>query len=347
MKNQRSYYNARVQIASSAPTRIDLAGGTLDIWPLYLYHDGAQTVNAAITLRARCTISARHDGRLCLRSLDTDRSTDVAHWSELKDTPAFQLVGRILQFFQAKNLNLTTQSDSPIGAGIAGSSALNIAVCAAMARWKGVSYSPDELLAIAMNVEAQAIRVPTGAQDYRSAFYGGILAIELGASGVRRIALDVDPTELERRIVLAYTGASRHSGVNNWDVTKGHIDGDRRMFDHFERIRDVAAAMRQALVGRDWDEVGRQIAAEWETRKRLAPNVTTPAIERLIEQARGAGSMSAKVCGAGGGGCVLCFADPSAVPAVRQALKTAAARVLEYRIDTAGVRVEVTDEVGS
>ena len=153
MKNQRSYYNARVQIASSAPTRIDLAGGTLDIWPLYLYHDGAQTLNAAITLRARCTISARHDGRLCLRSLDTGRSTEVAHWSELKDTPAFQLVGRILQFFQAESLNLTTQSDSPIGAGIAGSSALNIAVCAAMARWKGVSYSADELLAIAMNVE--------------------------------------------------------------------------------------------------------------------------------------------------------------------------------------------------
>ena len=243
---------------------------------MYLYHDGAQTLNAAITLRARCTISARHDGRLSLRSLDTNRSTEVAHWSELKDIPDFQLVGRILQFFQAESLTLTTQSDSPIGAWISGSSALNIAVCAGMARWKEVSYSPDELLAIAMNVEAQAIQVPIGAQDYRSAFYGGISAIELGASGVRRIVLDVDPIELERRIVLAYSGASRRSGVNNWDVTKRHIDGDRRIFDHFERIRDVAAAMRQALVGRDWDEVGRQIAAEWETRKRLAPTLRRP-----------------------------------------------------------------------
>ena len=347
LKTEPSHYNARVQVTSSAPTRIDLAGGTLDIWPLYLYHDDAQTLNAAITLRAHCTVSGRQDGQLCLRSLDTDRSLEVTHWSELKDTPDFRLVGRILRFFQATSLNLITRSDSPIGAGIAGSSALNIALCAAMARWQGASYSTDELLTIAMNVEAQAIRVPTGIQDYRSAVYGGISAIEMGTMGVRRIALDVDPVELERRIVLAYTGASRHSGVNNWEVIKGHIDGDRSIFDHFERIRDVAAAMREALVRGDWDDVGHQIAAEWDSRKRLAPQVTTPEIEGLIEQARRAGSTAAKVCGAGGGGCVLCFADPSAVPAVRQALENAGARVLECRIDTAGVRVEVTNQIGA
>ena len=97
-----------------------------------------------------------------------------------------------------------------------------------------------------MNVEAQAIDVPTGVQDYRPALYGGVSAVELGVDGVRRVALDLDPTELERRIVLAYTGASRQSGINNWEVTKRHIDGDRSIFDHFERIRDVAASMLAA-----------------------------------------------------------------------------------------------------
>ena len=220
-----------MRIESSAPTRIDLAGGTLDIWPLYLYHDGAQTLNAAISLRARCTISARQDDHLYLQSLDTDRSIDAAHWSELTATADFRLVGRILQFFRARGLNVITESDAPFGAGIAGSSALNIAMCAAMARWREASYSAEELLAIAMNVEAQAIDVPTGVQDYRPALYGGVSALELGVDGVRRVALDLDPTELERRIVLAYTGASRQSGLNNWEVTKRHIDGDRSIFD--------------------------------------------------------------------------------------------------------------------
>jgi D-glycero-alpha-D-manno-heptose-7-phosphate kinase len=110
-----------------------------------------------------------------------------------------------------------------------------------------------------MNVECQAIRVPAGVQDYRPALFGGIAAIEPGVTGIRRTALAVDPHDLERRIVLAYTGAPRNSGTNNWEIIKRHIDGDRHVFDCFERIRDTAAAMRVALARHDWDEVGRQI----------------------------------------------------------------------------------------
>jgi len=50
-----------VRISASAPTRIDLAGGTIDIWPLYLFHPGAQTLNAAISLRAHAWIEERPD----------------------------------------------------------------------------------------------------------------------------------------------------------------------------------------------------------------------------------------------------------------------------------------------
>src|SRR4029078_1145021 len=119
-------------------------------------------------------------------------------------------------------------------------------------------------------VEAQAIDVPTGVQDYRPAFYGGISAIELGVDGIRRVPLAVPTQELQQRLVLAYTNASRNSGINNWDVTKRHIDGDRNVQARFARIRDIAAGMRNALERRDWPDVGRQIAAEWENRKRLA-----------------------------------------------------------------------------
>ena len=100
--------------------------------------------------------------------------------------------------------------------------------------------------------------MPTGVQDYRPALYGGIAAIELRADGIGRVPLDVDPAELERRIVLAYTGAPRNSGTNNWEIMKRHIDGDRQVFDCFERIRDTAVAMRRALERADWDEVGRR-----------------------------------------------------------------------------------------
>jgi len=166
-----------------------------------------------------------------------------------------------------------------------------------------------------------------------------IAAIELRVDGIKRVGLDVDASELERRIVLAFTGAPRHSGTNNWEITKRHIDGDRHTFDCFERIRDIGVAMRTALQRGDWGEVGRQIATEWENRKRLAPGVTTPTIEDLIARARAAGATAAKVCGAGGGGCLFCYGPPAARSAIAEALAAGGARLLDYRIETEGLRL--------
>ena len=329
-----------VHIHASAPTRIDLAGGTLDIWPLYLFHDGAQTLNAAISLRASCDLRSRSDRHLVIVSEDSSQRVEVDHWSQLRDNHDLRLLGRLLHYFQAEGLELTTRSDSPVGAGIAGSSALNIAVCGALNAWSGGHRTADEIFQIAMNVEAQAIDVPTGAQDYRPAYYGGISAVELGVKGVRRVPINVRPEELQQRLALAYTNASRNSGINNWDVMKRHIDGDAGVQRSFARIRDIAAAMRTALERRDWPEVGRQIAAEWENRKQLAPGVTTPEIDAMMEAARKAGALSGKVCGAGGGGCMICFGDPADIPDIRQALHEAGARVLDFTIESRGLVID-------
>jgi len=328
-----------MRIAASAPTRIDLAGGTIDIWPLYLFHDEAATINAAISLRAQVTVEGRSEEGIELRSLDTAREVSARRWSGLDPTGQLPLLVRAARYYQIDRVSVTTQAESPAGAGIAGSSALTIALCGAFARLTGASMNPTDLLQIAMNIECQTIRVPTGVQDYRPAMYGGIAAIELRADGVKRVALDVDPRELEQRIVLAYTGEPRQSGTNNWEITKRHIDGDRTIFDNFERIRDTAVAMRTALERGDWDEVGRQIAAEWDNRKRLAPGVTTPTIDALMARAAAAGATAAKVCGAGGGGCLFCYGPPAARPAIADALAAGGARVLDYRIETNGLQL--------
>ena len=324
-------------IATSAPTRIDLAGGTIDIWPLYLFHPGAQTLNAAISLRASARIDLRDDSRIVLRSEDTGRTVEASDWRELRTQPELRLLSLIAHFFEAHSLTLTTTSQSPAGAGIAGSSALNVAVCAAFADWSRRHYEPEALLQIAMNVEAQTINVPTGLQDYRPALYGGVSALELEVDGIHRIGLDIDTAALEQRLVLCYTGEPRNSGTNNWEITKRHIDGDRHIFDCFERIRDTAAAMRHALVKGDWDAVGTCIAEEWDNRKRLAPGVTTPAIDGLIARARAAGATAAKVCGAGGGGCLFCYGPPDRRGEIAAALAAGGARLLEYRIESHGL----------
>ena len=331
------FYNPLVRIATSAPTRIDLAGGTLDIWPLYLFHPGAQTINCAISLRAHAVVETRPDDRIVIHSVDTGVTVEADNWRELRGNRELRLLSLLAHFFEAHGITLTTSCESPAGAGIAGSSALNVAVCAALAQWARTHYEPEVLLQVAMNVEAQAINVPTGLQDYRPALYGGIAALQLQIEGIRRVPLEIDAADLEARLVLCYTGEPRNSGTNNWEITKKHIDGDRHVFDCFERIRDTAMAMRAALAAGDWDGVGRAVADEWENRKRLAPGVSTPVIDELVARAKQAGAIGAKVCGAGGGGCLFCFGPPDRREAIRAALTQAGARLLDFTIERHGL----------
>jgi D-glycero-alpha-D-manno-heptose-7-phosphate kinase len=330
-----------VRIDSSAPTRIDLAGGTFDIWPLYLLHDRAQTVNAALSLRAHCSISSRRDYRIALVSEDAGITVEAADAAAL---PLDELphVARLVRYFGVKGVDVRTRSDSPVGAGIAGSSAMAIALAGALAAWAGRTIPDDELLTIAMNIEAQVIGVPTGVQDYRPALFGGVAAIELGITGVRRVALPIDPAELEARLILAYTGASRNSGINNWEVMKRRLDGDGAVVDAFNAIRDAAIAVREGLEAADWPAVASAVQAEWQARRRLAPGVSTRELDSLVERALMAGATAAKVCGAGGGGCLFCLVEPSTRAAVTHALQSGGTTVLPIAISREGLQIRKT-----
>ena len=310
----------------------------MDIWPLYLFHAGAQTLNAAISLRARAWIEARPDERVELVSEDIDQQQNLS-FDQLPDDQTLPLLAKLAHRFGARGIRLTTRGESPAGAGIAGSSALNVAICGALAAYTKQEFDGEALLEIAKDVEAQVIGVPTGLQDYRPAYYGGISAVELHPGGPIRVPLQVDPHELERRIVLCYTGEPRNSGTNNWEITKRHIDGDQHVFDCFERIRDTAATMRDALTRGDWDATARCLATEWQNRKRLAPGVSTPAIDSLIARAMASGATAAKVCVAGGGGCLFCLVPPGDAAAVRESLADGGASVLDFSIEATGLDV--------
>ena len=327
-----------MHIDSSAPTRIDLAGGTFDIWPLYLFHDGAQTINAALSLRAHCRLTSRRDHGIRLVSEDSGEQVEAGDLAEL-DPERLPLLTRLVRHFGARGLDVHTRSDSPIGAGIAGSSAMAVALAGALAAWTGRVLGDEELLTLVMNIEAQVIRVPTGVQDYRPALYGGISAVQLGVTGVSRVALTIEPEELQQRIVIAYTGASRQSGINNWEVMMRRINGDSLVRESFDGIRDAAAGVRLALDRGQWRDLAVHLNAEWEHRKRLAPTVTTPAIDALLAKARDAGATAGKVCGAGGGGCLFCLTEPDTRVPVWNALADAGAQMLPFTIDTAGLTV--------
>lgn len=325
---------------ANAPCRVDLAGGTMDIWPLYLFHPGAVTVNFAVNVLTRCRIAPLPGKRIRLKSIDTRREEEFSSLDELCSARKYKhgLAVHLLRFFAPEGgLELETNSESPAGAGISGSSALMIAATAALARHAGRDLDHEQIRVIAQNVEAQVIRVPTGCQDYYPALYGGVSAIHLGADGIHREAIPIAAEEIDGRFVLAYTGAPRQSGINNWEVFKAHMNGDRRIFRNFERISRIAQSMHQAVAQGDWANVARLMREEWKLRKTNSPRITTPLIEKLISNAMQSGALSAKVCGAGGGGCVVFLTEPESREKVADSIRRTGCQILPAKVATDGL----------
>jgi D-glycero-alpha-D-manno-heptose-7-phosphate kinase len=319
-----------------------MAGGTIDIWPLYLFHAGAVTVNFAVDRYASCRLATRDDRKIVLRSKDLHGEETFDSLDALRAAKKYRLplLAFLVKYFAPETgIELATDSEAPAGAGIAGSSTLIVAVSSALNRLTGAGHKIEKLREISQNIEAQIIRVPTGSQDYYPAMYGGVSAIELGEVGVVRKALAVDLEDLNERIVLAYTGEPRNSGINNWEVMKAHIDGDRAVHRNFDHIAAIAAAMRHALERGDWKETARLLRDEWANRKKNAPGITTPLIDRLVEVTRRAGAVGAKVCGAGGGGCVFFLVERGAKERVTSAIAAQGATVLPVRVAPQGVRI--------
>src|SRR5271157_4393802 len=328
-------------IVTTAPCRADLAGGTLDIWPLYLFHPGAVSVNVALNILTACRITPRAGTGIILQSHDTARAERFASLDELLTTKAYQhpLAAYLIRFFQPKaGFLLETFSESPAGAGISGSSALMIATSAALARFTGCKMNIEEIRVIAQNVEAQLIRVPTGCQDYYPAMYGGVSAVHLESDGIHWERVPVPLDEMDQRFVLFYTGAPRQSGINNWEVFKQYVNGDEHVIRNFAEISRIAQAMHRALAGQQWDDVERLMREEWKLRRTNAPGITTPLIDKLIAVARRHGARAAKVCGAGGGGCVIVLIEKGARQGVEHAIGENGGQPLNFRVAREGLK---------
>jgi D-glycero-alpha-D-manno-heptose-7-phosphate kinase len=333
-------------IESSAPSRVDLAGGTIDIWPLYLFHPGASTVNFALSMRAHCRIETRDDDRIILESRDRKVvfETRLSTIEDLANEERLELIAKLVHFFRpTTGFHLTSTSEAPAGAGLGGSSTLAIACIGALNQLVGNRYDRHKFIMLAANIESTVIRVPAGFQDYFAAFYGSASCIFYRPDGIERQSLNVDLDELEKRIAICYTGEPRLSGINNWEMFKRHIDGEPEMFEMFGRIRDSARRMREALLTKDWDRAAESMRLAYPNRKRLAPNITTPQMDLLVEKAMSNGAVGAKVCGAGGGGCIAFLCDPDRKTEVERTLAAEdGVEVLNWKVAREGLVVNVS-----
>jgi D-glycero-alpha-D-manno-heptose-7-phosphate kinase len=288
-------------VTVSAPCRADLAGGTLDIWPLGLLHRGAVTVNTAIPVHNRLEVDLEAPigkvehavlsepwRRLSPDDADTDLTAAVAF--TLRATGGVRV--RVLE-------------QAPVGSGLGGSSAYAMALARAVIAADDRSVGDKALVALVRDLEARVLGVPTGIQDHWAALRGGVLAVHLEAGGESVETISVDHGWLGERLSLFYTGITHHSGMVNWQVFRRRLESEGETTAALAAIADAAQRCRRALMDQDEAEVSAAIASEWSARKRLAPEVCPPELAALEGAARAAGAHAVKACGAGGGGSLL------------------------------------------
>lgn len=303
----------------TSPTRVDLAGGTLDLWPLYNFVGGASTINVAIDIWTSCEIAKLKTQEIRITSSDLNQTWSFKSIEELlsSDVAALSFYKSILRHFSVTikelgyGFEMTTSSQSPIGGGLGGSSSLVISVLKALHQFLRLPLPlTNDLVHLAHNIEAEMLRTPTGKQDYYPAVTGGISVIDFNVHGIKQTVQSVAGTPLNDHFLLVYTGRSHHSGLNNFEVFKSAVKNDPVVMDALRQIRDIADRLKLAIAKQQWSELPALFRQEYDARIQLTPAFTSPEIEKLHEIGLKAGATAVKICGAGGGGCVLVWVAP-------------------------------------
>jgi D-glycero-alpha-D-manno-heptose-7-phosphate kinase len=325
-------------IRATACCRVDLGGGTLDIWPLGLFFPGAQTVNVALDVRVEVTLSLREAGYRFVG--DGGEAVEAATADELAATPEGGLAGVAAAALGLPPVAITVRSQSPRGGGLGASSAVTVALVAAADRLAGrPPRSAGAAATLARDLEARLMRLPTGIQDHYPALLGGALALRFGPGGEDVRPLAVDLAELGRHLLVVYSGQSHFSAATNWQIIRRCLEADPEVLGLLHGIAEVAAELPGALERGDWPAVGDLVGREWQLRRHLAEGVSVPAVESLLQMGRSLGAWGGKACGAGGGGCVALVLPPERRATIERSLELAGAVVVAAPPTALGLEV--------
>jgi len=340
-----------------APTRADLAGGTLDIWPIYCLIGPSKTVNVALDLYAEVEVVAKSGTpfSLTISSATNEKASfkAIPPRAELDRLPAgVRFPAWVVTSYLARlpelpavTLDMKFRTSAPPRSGLGGSSTLCVALLRATARYLNTLVDQGwqlKMLEWARDVEAAFLNVPTGTQDYLAALFGGLKSYEWDLGGLTTGMYSNSVFEaLSERCMVLFSGESHDSGASNWEIMKGAIEGKPDILKGFHAIRDIAAQVHEELESgiNNWAHIGGLLNEEWRIRRELF-KVNTPRLDEIIAFLNKEGVLAAKVCGAASGGSLLVLVEPGQKAKIAEKCRAQNIQVLNTKPVNKGVFIE-------
>lgn len=333
-----------MSIEVTGSVRVDLVGGTLDLNPINLVLEDVVTMNVATSLKAKVKLTEISEDYIHFISKDYNSENKFESGTFTQENLRGKTFGplkflcQILDHFKIHSgLKIELESGSPAGAGLGGSSAMGVTFYSALSQYKGLPVDREKAIKVVNSIEARILDSgPAGYQDYYPALYGGILGLFPSVEGVQveQLYSDEMASKLEECITLVYSGETRHSGMNNWEVYKGFFDKSFDMRSGLQEISKISYKAYDALKNGDVDLLLKRIGEEGEIRKDQFPGIVTPSMKTLYNTLKEAApNLGMKICGAGGGGCFLFTHQPDQKDLVAKAIEEAGMTKLDFLID--------------
>lgn len=325
-----------------APVRIDLAGGWSDV-PPFSAEAGGAVVNVAITRYSYATLIGNDSGEFVLESGDYDQYIHAKDIRELEYDGSLDLLKAAVRRMNVEfGGHLITRSEAPPGSGTGSSASMGVALVGLLNAILERDMSRMEIAALANLLETEELGIDGGKQDQYAAACGGLSAMTFEDPAVEVEALTPSRDfllELEKSLLLVYTGKSRLSGDIISTVMGAYKRNEDEMTEPLMNLRQAGLEMREAILDEDLYRVGEVLDFNWENQKRLYDEMTTAKIEALFGISRRDGLLGGKACGAGGGGCIVLLCEPDREHVVRRDVEDLGGQCIEFNFDHEGLAV--------
>jgi D-glycero-alpha-D-manno-heptose-7-phosphate kinase len=295
---------------AAAPLRLDLAGAWTDV-PPFSAREGGVVVNAAIGLQAHVELELGGEA-IRLISEDLGQRVECGNAAGLEPNGRLDLLKAGLRMLPVPTpCTVTTRSDAPPGSGLGASGALAVSLVACLAAARQERLEARDLAEQGWYLEAVEAAIPGGKQDQLAAALGGFNRLTFRDPDVGIEPITLDPSfavELERRLVLCYTGVSRASSDTINRVMRAYERGESGVIAALRAIKELAERMAEALRRADVAAVGALLAEHWTRQQALDAGMRTAEMARLERAMSDAGALGGKAAGAGAGGSMFFLA---------------------------------------